>query len=74
MFESVNLSTLLLAIYLAITTLAVVIVKELFGDDIKRPWGTVLVCCMWPFALICAIIALIFRIIKYPFDLIFKNK
>ena len=74
MLESVNLSTLFLAIYLTITTLAVVIVKELFGDDIKRPWGTVLVCCMWPIALVCAIIALIVKIVKYPFDLIFKRK
>ena len=74
MLGSVNLSTLFLAIYCAITTLAVVIVKELFGDDIKQPWGTVLVCCMWPIALVCAIIALIVKIVKYSFDLIFKRK
>lgn len=74
MLNSCNLSTLFLALYLAITTLAVVIVESLFGDNIERHWGIILVCCMWPIALVCAIIALIVKIVKYPFDLIFKRK
>lgn len=74
MLESVNLSTLFLTIYCAITTLAVAIVEALFGHNIKRHWGIILVCCAWPIALVCAIIALIVKIVKYPFDLIFKRK
>lgn len=74
MLNSCNLSTLLLAAYLAITTLAVTIVEALFGHNMERHWGIILVCCAWPIALVCAIIALIVKIVKYPFDLIFKRK
>ena len=74
MLGTVKISTLVLATYFTITTLAVVMVEALFGHNIEHPWGTILVCLMWPLALVCGIIALIIKIVKYPFTLIFKRK
>lgn len=69
-----KISTLILTAYFTITILAVTIVNALFEYNIKHPWTVVAVCLMWPIALVCAIIALIVKIVKYPFDLIFKRK
>ena len=65
MFENFNISTLLLTLYFTVTTITVIILHELFGDEIKQPWTTIILCFMWPIVLVVLIIRAVYCAVKW---------
>lgn len=73
MFETLKLSTLLLTLYFTVTTIAVIIIHELFGNEIKRPWTILAVCLVWPIALMIFVFYTIYRIVNWTIKKFFKK-
>ena len=72
MLENLNLSTLLMSAYFAITILAAIIIDAIFGEKITKTVSIILICLAWPIALVIIIVCAIYKVISWPFRKIFR--